>query len=169
MWAEIFSLALMGGRVEGLMCADPGAKTPIGARRNLLVSYVSLIGINWGRLQFFWTALKVWLVWWVVGCLTNNLIHPNSEWNWGCGWVVTIGFTLVVEIIPCVVATTLYWFRVKKWSHSKIGYKIILWQYEVSRFCNTVVYVTYVRADQASTTHRTKTKYFNEDGKYSRV
>ena len=29
--AGIFPLVLMGGRAEGLACADPGARTPIGA------------------------------------------------------------------------------------------------------------------------------------------
>ena len=33
MCARKFSLVLMGGRAEGLACADPGARTPIGARR----------------------------------------------------------------------------------------------------------------------------------------
>ena len=32
--AEIFSLMTMGGRAEGLACADPGARTPIGASGN---------------------------------------------------------------------------------------------------------------------------------------
>ena len=30
-----FPLVSMGGRVEGLTCADPGARTPIGASGNL--------------------------------------------------------------------------------------------------------------------------------------
>jgi hypothetical protein len=29
-----FPLVSMGGRVEGLACAEPGARTPIGASRN---------------------------------------------------------------------------------------------------------------------------------------
>ena len=29
-----FPLVLMGGRAEGLMCADPGARTPINASGN---------------------------------------------------------------------------------------------------------------------------------------
>jgi hypothetical protein len=29
-----FPLVLMGGRAEGLACADPGARTPIGASGN---------------------------------------------------------------------------------------------------------------------------------------
>ena len=33
--AGIFPLVLMGGRAEGLACADPGARTPIGASGNL--------------------------------------------------------------------------------------------------------------------------------------
>ena len=32
--AETFPLMLMGGRAEGLACADPGARTPIGASGN---------------------------------------------------------------------------------------------------------------------------------------
>ena len=32
-----FPLVLMVGRAEGLACADPGARTPIGASRNFLV------------------------------------------------------------------------------------------------------------------------------------
>ena len=35
MCAGKFPLVLMGGRVEGLACADPGARTPIGASGNL--------------------------------------------------------------------------------------------------------------------------------------
>ena len=31
-----FPLVLMGGRVEGLACADPGARTPIGASGNFV-------------------------------------------------------------------------------------------------------------------------------------
>ena len=33
--AEKFPLVPMGGRAEGLACADPGARTPIGASGNL--------------------------------------------------------------------------------------------------------------------------------------
>ena len=32
--AEHFSLMMMGGRAEGLACADLGARTPIGASGN---------------------------------------------------------------------------------------------------------------------------------------
>ena len=32
--AEKFPLVSMGGRAEGLACADPGARTPIGASGN---------------------------------------------------------------------------------------------------------------------------------------
>jgi hypothetical protein len=35
--AEKFPLVSMGDRAEGLACADPGARTPIGASGNLLV------------------------------------------------------------------------------------------------------------------------------------
>ena len=35
--AETFLLVLMGGRAEGLACADPGARTPIGASGNFLI------------------------------------------------------------------------------------------------------------------------------------
>ena len=32
--AKKLLLVSMGGRAEGLACADPGARTPIGASRN---------------------------------------------------------------------------------------------------------------------------------------
>ena len=32
--ATKFPLVLMGGRADGLACADPGARTPIGASGN---------------------------------------------------------------------------------------------------------------------------------------
>ena len=32
--ADKFPLMLMGGRAEGLACADPGARTPIGVSVN---------------------------------------------------------------------------------------------------------------------------------------
>ena len=35
--AETFPLVSMGGLAEGLACADPGARTPIGASRIQLV------------------------------------------------------------------------------------------------------------------------------------
>jgi hypothetical protein len=34
MYAGKFPLVSMGGRAEGLACADPGARTPIGASGN---------------------------------------------------------------------------------------------------------------------------------------
>ena len=36
-----FPLVSMGGRAEGLACADPGARTPIGASGNLHISIFS--------------------------------------------------------------------------------------------------------------------------------
>ena len=38
MGAGKFPLVSMGGRAEGLACADPGARTPIGASGNCLPS-----------------------------------------------------------------------------------------------------------------------------------
>ena len=32
-----FLVVSMGGRAEGLECADPGARTPIGASRNFII------------------------------------------------------------------------------------------------------------------------------------
>ena len=40
MCAGKFPLVSMGGRVEGLACADPGARTPIGASGNLFCCQV---------------------------------------------------------------------------------------------------------------------------------
>ena len=37
MCAEKFLLMSMGGRADGLACADPGAKTPIGVSGNLIL------------------------------------------------------------------------------------------------------------------------------------
>ena len=34
-----FSLMSMGGRAEGLACADPGARTPIGVSGNLFFHF----------------------------------------------------------------------------------------------------------------------------------
>ena len=35
-----FPLVSMGGRAEGLACADPGARTPIGASGNFFSSFL---------------------------------------------------------------------------------------------------------------------------------
>ena len=40
-----FPLVLMGGRAEGLACADPGARTAIGMSRNLL-SHSDLLNVH---------------------------------------------------------------------------------------------------------------------------
>ena len=47
-----FTLVSMGGRAEGLACADPGARTPIGASRN----FVFLIKVTQSAKQilFYW-------------------------------------------------------------------------------------------------------------------
>ena len=37
-----FPLVSMGGGVEGLACADPGARTPIGASGNFLVVFFQI-------------------------------------------------------------------------------------------------------------------------------
>ena len=36
-----FPLVLMGGRAEGLVCADPGTRTPIGASGNFHSHHVA--------------------------------------------------------------------------------------------------------------------------------
>ena len=40
---EKFPLISMGGRAEGLACADPGARTPIGASGNLNIVLHNMI------------------------------------------------------------------------------------------------------------------------------
>ena len=40
MCAGKFPLVSLGGRAEGLACADPGARTPIGASENLFDIFV---------------------------------------------------------------------------------------------------------------------------------
>jgi hypothetical protein len=42
--AEKFPLVSMGGRAEGQACADPGARTPIGASGNFCVPNYCLFG-----------------------------------------------------------------------------------------------------------------------------
>ena len=49
MCAGKFPLVLMGGRAEGLVCADPVARTPIGARENCLyfvISYQNILPVS---------------------------------------------------------------------------------------------------------------------------
>ena len=41
-----FSLVSMGGRAEGLACAPPGARTPIGASGNLNTLFVKLYHLS---------------------------------------------------------------------------------------------------------------------------
>jgi hypothetical protein len=40
-----FPLVSMGGRVEGIACADPGARTPIGASGNFSSSLHTVVQI----------------------------------------------------------------------------------------------------------------------------
>ena len=50
-----FPLVSMGGRAEGLACADPGARTPIGASGNFIMSFYSSTGQrikNWGIINY---------------------------------------------------------------------------------------------------------------------
>ena len=37
-----FPLVSMGGRAEGLACADPGARTPIGASGNFYIHHAHI-------------------------------------------------------------------------------------------------------------------------------
>ena len=52
MCAGKFSLVSMRGRVEGLACADPGARTPIGASG--ILPYYHFV------LQSFWRSLSLY-------------------------------------------------------------------------------------------------------------
>ena len=38
-----FPLVSMGGRAEGLACADPGARTPIGASGNYIILFTFVL------------------------------------------------------------------------------------------------------------------------------
>ena len=42
MCAEKFPLVSMGGRAEGLTCADPGARTPISSSGNFLIMFLPM-------------------------------------------------------------------------------------------------------------------------------
>ena len=46
MCAEKFPLMSMGGRAEGLVCADPGARTPISTSGNSMIQIGEGVGNN---------------------------------------------------------------------------------------------------------------------------
>jgi hypothetical protein len=46
MYAGKFALVSMGGRAEGLACADPGVRTPIGASGNVEMSSIELAWLD---------------------------------------------------------------------------------------------------------------------------
>ena len=52
MCAGKFLLLSMGGRAEGLACADPGARTPIGASGNYYYYYLFSVNIKPPRHRF---------------------------------------------------------------------------------------------------------------------
>ena len=52
MCAEKFPLVSMGGRAEGLACAYPGARTPIGASGNFHCNFLSRLITLLYRAQF---------------------------------------------------------------------------------------------------------------------
>ena len=66
MCAGKYPLVSMGGRAEGLACADPGARTPIGAIGNFLMLP------NYGVIALH-GCIQVWLV--VMG---------GRETRWNC-------------------------------------------------------------------------------------
>jgi hypothetical protein len=43
---RIISTSVDGGQVEGLACANPGARTPIGASGDLVTTDVELPGVD---------------------------------------------------------------------------------------------------------------------------
>ena len=56
MRAGKFPLTLMGGQAEGLLCADPGARTPNGVSRNYqLPQILSYISHNYGVYPIFYS------------------------------------------------------------------------------------------------------------------
>jgi hypothetical protein len=72
-----FPLVSMGGRAEGLTCADPGARTPIGASGNL--KYYLLC------VQFYLPPSNIWVVVYdgmpclnMIGQKEDRLLHPNT-------------------------------------------------------------------------------------------
>ena len=76
MCARKFPLVSMGGRAEGLACADPGARTPIGASGIIIVHYWYTILICW-----------VWLICLEYTCkrewgtvIVNKTIIKNPNW-----------------------------------------------------------------------------------------
>ena len=65
-----FPLVSMGGRAEGFACADPRARTPIGASRNFSIPMHNLhvfdpvAGLD---LIFLTVAFRGWLSWPTLG------------------------------------------------------------------------------------------------------
>ena len=89
MCAGKFPLALMGGRAEGLACADPGARTPIGASGNCFLFLSLLICLNLaGNLILSQGKSKF-----VTHGHHNNPVQKfprvksvNSVWQYGIPW-----------------------------------------------------------------------------------
>jgi hypothetical protein len=63
MSGEKFPLVSMGGRVESPTCADPGARTPIGASGNFICSTVSQwyngVSLTFNQCWFFLSSLHL--------------------------------------------------------------------------------------------------------------
>ena len=59
------SLVLMGGRVEGLACADPEARTPIGTSGNfhvLIISNAAVIGWTISKVQMNFALKATYII-----------------------------------------------------------------------------------------------------------
>ena len=69
-YAGTFPLKLMGGRAEGLACAEPGARTPIGMSGTLVILLWCRIYCNMIQYNLCITHLTV--------LRKLKLCHPNS-------------------------------------------------------------------------------------------
>ena len=94
---ETFPLVSMGGWAEGLTCADPGARAPIGASRNYIsdrnldncyvyqtLIYVGFIAEKYRKAEYVWppcSGLGMWHCgkWYFEKC--TSFIQGQAEWQ----------------------------------------------------------------------------------------
>ena len=103
--ADKFPLVLMGGRVEGLACTDPGARTPIGASGNYKTFCRITNMINTTPLYFEWCPTY-------QNSISKDTLNPTS-YSIGLPNLSTMDKTIhmklslqwfvVVDNTPCVI------------------------------------------------------------------
>ena len=146
---QIISAGVYGGRAEGVLCAEPGARTPIVANRNLHKkqnvqnNYWVNIYIKNNFLKFpliWWCSLSSWVCMQMLDKLYNSFITLNQGPN-TCLFLMSniyhsLSFyknvkDLAAQNIVCKVGSLIYktWFVWRKnWTNSAWSYYIIFTQ-----------------------------------------